>query len=136
MITNFSPEKSGKMPYKDPKKRYEASLKSIAKKPEHYRAKGVEADRRRSKRGYFLKRRYNITKEDYERMLESQGSVCKICGKPPRNTSQQTAVLHVDHNHTTGKVRGLLCGKCNTGLGFIEQEELLKAAKAYLEDYS
>jgi recombination endonuclease VII len=64
---------------------------------------------------YYLKYRYGLSKEDYERMLDEQGGVCAICGSAPDKQR-----LSVDHNHGTGKVRGLLCHKCNLALGVIE----------------
>lgn len=61
-------------------------------------------------------------------MAESQGWACKICNRIPENK------LHVDHCHETGKIRGLLCGGCNVGLGhFGDDPERLKYAAAYLE---
>jgi len=68
-----------------------------------------------------FKRAYGITVEDYETMLINQNKVCKICNKPCKSGKS----LAVDHCHETGKVRGLLCAKCNTNLGRIE---------AYLRD--
>jgi len=68
-----------------------------------------------------FKRAYGITVEDYETMLVNQNGVCKICNK----TCKSGKSLAVDHCHETGKVRGLLCAKCNTNLGRIE---------AYLRD--
>lgn len=63
-------------------------------------------------RGRHLKRRYGITEEDFQRMLEEQGGGCAICG-----LVQHDKPLHVDHDHNTGAVRGLLCLPCNTMLG-------------------
>lgn len=79
--------------------------------------------------GYTLKRRYGISSEQYLLLLEDQKEVCKICGlfcKTGRS-------LAVDHNHETGKVRGLLCSSCNVGLGnFKDDTNLLKKAIEYL----
>ena len=58
-----------------------------------------------------LKRLYGITPEEYDIILEHQGGVCYICEKPPK-----TLRLAVDHDHTTGLTRGLLCWSCNSGL--------------------
>lgn len=58
---------------------------------------------------------YRITREVYEQMLTDQGGVCKICKRPPLNRQ-----LAVDHDHDTGAVRGLLCTRCNTALGWFE----------------
>lgn len=124
------------MPYKDPQKRYEAVLKSKAKKPDLYRALNQKKERARSQRGYHIKRRYGVTTEDYDRMLSDQNGGCKLCGKPPAMTSQITLRLFIDHCHTTGKVRGLLCARCNTGLGFVDQSEWLSKALEYREAHS
>ena len=70
---------------------------------------------------------YGITLEDFDLMLTRQHGVCAICRtKPPER-------LSVDHCHATGKVRGLLCSKCNCGLGFFRDEpRRLRAAAKYL----
>ncbi|MCA1705615.1 MAG: endonuclease VII domain-containing protein [Actinobacteria bacterium] len=62
-------------------------------------------------------------------MLEAQGGGCFICGRPPR----EDISLHVDHDHATGKVRGILCFCCNNALAdFQEDLHLLRKAMAYL----
>ncbi len=83
-----------------------------------------------------LKRKYGITLDDYNGMLAEQEGKCKICGKVGTGLGGQTTrmPLVVDHNHTTGEVRGLLCNSCNTGLGmFKENTEALMNAISYLE---
>ena len=62
----------------------------------------------RKKRNRHLKYKYGITTEDYEIMLEEQEGKCKLCYNPPSKKR-----LHVDHDHETGRVRGLLCAVCN-----------------------
>jgi len=84
--------------------------------------------------GYHLKMKYGITVDDYESLLSSQGGVCAICGKAQpgkqRKGSSPGRVrrFHVDHDHDTGRVRGLLCLRCNSCLGFYEAlgEKMLK----------
>lgn len=69
-----------------------------------------------------LQRVYGITLEDYSRMLDEQNNVCAICGKPEsaiHNKTKEIKRLAVDHDHVTGKVRGLLCAQCNKGLGSL-----------------
>jgi Autographiviridae endonuclease VII len=63
-----------------------------------------------------LKRLYGISSADYDALLAKQDGVCAICGKPSEET------LCVDHCHATGTIRGLLCRKCNTGLGCYEDD--------------
>jgi translation initiation factor 2 beta subunit (eIF-2beta)/eIF-5 len=69
-----------------------------------------------------LLRLYNITVSDYEKLKKDQNNKCKICNKPERATqSNRIKRLAIDHCHTTGKVRGLLCHSCNVRLSFIEK---------------
>lgn len=85
--------------------------------------------RQRAYRDWAYQRRYGITLLEYEEMLKRQGGVCAICcEKCSRNDH-----LAVDHDHETGRVRGLLCEKCNRGLGrFQDRPELLERGGAYL----
>lgn len=81
-------------------------------------------------RNYKLNYLYGLTPEQYETMLAEQGGVCKICKGLDNG---RWKLLAVDHCHSTGKVRGLLCAKCNKGLGqFNDDAALLKAAITYL----
>ena len=74
-----------------------------------------------------IKIRYGITKADYEKMLFVQMGLCAICLMKPKNK------LHVDHDHLTGKVRGLLCGNCNKALGLLrDNTDFLSKAIEYL----
>ncbi len=79
-----------------------------------------------------LKTKYGITLEDYDRMLEDQGGCCKVCGTDEPGGGK-SGRFHVDHNHSTGKVRGLLCNGCNIGLGGLKDSpEVLAKALTYL----
>jgi len=80
----------------------------------------------------YLKSAYNITLEQYDRMLTEQDNVCVICGT---DYPGKQGRFVVDHNHVTGEVRGLLCNQCNVGLGALQDNPslLLKAAQ-YLID--
>lgn len=76
-------------------------------------------------------RNHGVTREQYESMLASQNGVCAICQQPNAINRR----LHVDHDHNSGKVRGLLCTNCNPMLGFAkDNKEVLRAAIAYLEN--
>lgn len=91
-----------------------------------------ENSRRRETRGSTrweqIKSKYGLTRDDYNRILVSQGGLCRLC-------SQEMKYPHIDHCHITGKVRGILCSKCNTGLGkFNDSEELLGKAIEYLRE--
>jgi Recombination endonuclease VII len=70
-----------------------------------------------------------VSTEDYERMLAEQGGGCAICGAPPK-----TRRLHVDHNHKTGKVRGLLCFRCNRALPHYLDSVWISSAYRYVLD--
>lgn len=86
-----------------------------------------------------LKKLYGITLDDYNEMLRLQNGVCKLCGNPEsRKTKSGTLMnLHVDHCHTTHKVRGLLCHHCNVALGsFKDSVETLQRAIDYLKTNS
>lgn len=74
-------------------------------------------------RGYRLKYMYSISEEDYQRMFNEQVGVCKICGRPPyeHGKNKKSIVLHIDHDHSTNEVRGLLCSRCNGALGWYEK---------------
>lgn len=88
------------------------------------------AVRRRENHRTIWLRQYGLTPETYAEMFAAQGDRCKICG-----TSEAPArgSFCVDHDHKTGKVRGILCSECNTGLGkFRDDPDLLRAAIAYL----
>jgi Recombination endonuclease VII len=86
-----------------------------AEKTRKYRESGRYAEvARRS----HLKRTFGITPEDYDRRLAQQGGGCAVCGRAPKPGKS----LHVDHDHETGYVRGLLCFKCNAALGQLDDD--------------
>ncbi len=97
----------------------------------HYKADPVIRERAWAS---GLKTRLGVEFTAYNALLDSQGHLCKICGKPDGDgTSYQTRRLALDHCHATGKVRGLLCENCNRGLGlFKDSPELLQKAIEYL----
>lgn len=80
-------------------------------------------------------KKYGITAEDYIKLFELQNGVCAICGKSEtRMVGKTVALLSIDHNHKTGKVRGLLCAECNWIIGKAEDNiEILMSAIQYLE---
>lgn len=83
--------------------------------------------------------KYGLTKDQYDSMLESQGGVCLICKRPEMRVNSHGEVdsLAVDHDHETGKVRGLLCVRCNTMVGFSgDSPERLRNAADYLESFN
>lgn len=81
-----------------------------------------------------IKRRYGLTIEEYDRLLKAQNNKCAICGNT--NDNKKPKKLCIDHNHKTGKIRGLLCDKCNTTLGRINDDiSILSAMISYLNKY-
>jgi hypothetical protein len=82
---------------------------------------------------YHLKSRYGVSIEEYNSMLIEQEESCEICKKHMSNFKRN---LHVDHNHTTKKVRGLLCVNCNIIIGnSFEDKNILANAIEYLNKY-
>ena len=78
-----------------------------------------------------LARKYGMSIEEYNRLLEDQGYKCAICGCTGSGTDKNKFV--VDHCHTTNKVRGMLCWPCNIGLGmFKDNPDLIDRVKIYL----
>lgn len=74
---------------------------------------------------------YGLTEEEYESLWDRCGGCCEICGV------KSVGLLFIDHNHTTGKVRGLLCSKCNSALGFLNEDfKIIEKLTAYLRSHS
>ncbi len=84
----------------------------------------------RRKGSPHLRSRYGLEQEDYNRMFEKQRGCCAICG---RHASEFPKRLHVDHNHETGKIRGLLCQGCNQSLRIFDLG-LVQQALNYLRE--
>ncbi len=120
-IRNARPER------KAVRKRYKQSLQ------------GKEADKRSRRKNWAkhaplrekqLLWRYGLTPLEFQKMLELQSGLCAICSTP------FVSRPHVDHNHKTQKVRGLLCSNCNLGLGlFLDNPFILKMALEYLQSH-
>jgi len=78
-------------------------------------------------------RKYGITIEDYNQMLVEQKGMCKICGT--KTPGDNITNFIVDHCHDTGVVRGLLCRKCNTGIGYLQDSyKVVQQAAYYLKE--
>jgi len=120
--------------YKAKKQQYQTNRRyphSRCKDCDHARVRTYHKNNRAkvTKRQLISHRRreYGLTEEQYNYMVSSQNNMCAICNNPSHKT------LHIDHDHVTGKVRGLLCSNCNTGIGFFKDDiSLLNNAIDYL----
>lgn len=85
-----------------------------------------------------LRADFGLSLEDYNAMLEAQGGVCAICKQPETHKRNgKLKALAVDHHHGTGKIRGLLCSDCNTGIGKLKDSvNILSNAIDYLHKHS
>lgn len=116
----------------------EAQASWYARNSEHSCRKSNEWKTNNPEREFdtHLMRKYGITREQYEGLLELQQGLCKICGSPPVGKVKNGPAkrLHVDHDHQTGQVRGLLCHKCNVMLGNARDDiKILETAILYLK---
>lgn len=110
--------------------------KRYAENPEYYREKARKWRQNNPRKRAKIRRKatlaqYDLTPEDFQTMLESQGGACALCGSDdPQHWSGR---FQVDHDHDTGTVRGLLCAPCNGGLGLLNDDPaLLRKAIDYL----
>lgn len=106
---------------------------------ECYQQQDRKAARIRSRKNTMLRNQFGICINTYESMLQKQKGVCALCLRPETRKHQNGAVkqLAVDHDHSTGRVRGLLCTDCNRGLGcFKDDLKALQAAVRYLLCYA
>jgi len=79
------------------------------------------------RRQWMLENRYGITQEEFDVLKEQQGGRCAIC-------DTECEDLHIDHDHLSGKVRGLLCGSCNRAIGLLKEDPaVVRKAVEYLE---
>jgi hypothetical protein len=104
--------------------------------PERYRELRRRSNAKRASNGksreYRLKRKFGMSAADLRAMIAHQGACCAICRDP--FSELPSHLMHVDHCHEGGAVRGLLCGRCNVMLGMArDSAEYLRAAAAYLE---
>jgi hypothetical protein len=119
----------------------------LNRQQKEWRAKNIDKEKEYRKRWYLrsrspeqlekekwaqIKYRYDLEKEDYERILEDQDNKCKVCGKEFDSNGKRTK-LHIDHCHGSDEVRGFLCNNCNIGLGyFCDDPKILQSAAEYL----
>ncbi|MFQ6212473.1 endonuclease VII domain-containing protein, partial [Bacillus mobilis] len=108
--------------------------------PERVRATAARSYRRtyQTTRAYKLKRLYGLTVLEYDDLFKAQGGRCAICRQPETARDNKTGAvrdLAVDHCHNSSKVRGLLCARCNSAIGLLNDDaDVLRSAIRYLEE--
>lgn len=111
---------------------YHADRESRIVKMREWRTENPEAYRLAVMKS-FIKRRYGLSWEAYQKILKTQ-KTCRLCGARPDGKGRNGSQLCVDHCHTSGKFRALLCRNCNSMLGLSrDNPKLLRKAAAYLE---
>ena len=96
---------------------------------------GLKATYKKLGKNHYLKATYGITEQDMKDLHTSQNGKCAICNTDINLSERNKRSACVDHCHTTGKVRALLCNHCNRGLGmFLDNPQLLRNAATYLEE--
>lgn len=98
------------------------NIDSVRERKRAYQASRPQEQRQ----DHHRKHRYGMAPGTFAAMRDAQGGACAICGREPKR-------LVVDHSHKTGRVRGLLCDRCNIGLHLLETPDILSSAQAYLE---
>ena len=117
--------------YKSYNKWSDQSYFSSRCKPCHLSHKQDNPNTKRNNKAATLKLRYGLTYEEWEKMRETEGHKCMACGITEKEIGR---VLDVDHCHTSGKARGVLCNKCNTALGHAyDNPKILRALADYIE---
>lgn len=136
----------GKLYYATHKEKWvESEKRKKDRDPEGYKQRSKEAQERyranpeNTIRLRYLKARYGLTIEQYVTLEQIQEGLCAICKSPPTGkvrSGKPATRLHVDHDHITGKVRGLLCFDCNVMLGKAKDSiDILTKAAQYLHSF-
>ena len=122
-------DQSKKSYYNNQEYRVSEAQKWRDKNPKHIKEYTKRVSRKR------IVGRYGITEKDYNNILKEQNGVCAICGEPEtKKLKGKVRHLSVDHCHKTNIVRGLLCDKCNNGLGRFEDNiDVMASAISYLQ---
>lgn len=117
-----------------------SSMTEEAKERKRLRSRKWKQDNKLRRAIYQLKVKYNLTWDNFMALIEEQNYCCAICGISldlPGNEMNVNDTAHVDHCHTTNKIRGLLCKNCNRALGFFKDDiSLLQKAIVYLKGNS
>jgi hypothetical protein len=109
-----------------------------------YREEHKECNKKRNKEynkkngaEHQLHHKYGITMKQKQQMIRKQSNQCSICGKELCTLLNDVSKACIDHNHTTGKIRGILCHSCNKGVGLLQDSpEILQNAINYLQEFN
>ena len=117
---------------------YLESLKDWRRRNPDYEKNRGRVRTRESRRKEWLKAKYGLTVQQYLEMAEAQGQKCPLCERVCAKSESRESGLHVDHDHVTGEIRGLLCGQCNKVLGKLGDslegvERFAARVRSYLE---
>jgi hypothetical protein len=122
------------MPTREQKLAYKKTYREKHKEQIREYRQEYKRTHKQDSRKYWVKRKYGLTSEHYDKLFNNQEGKCAICGIHQDNNGRS---LSVDHDHCTGKVRGLLCYKCNTILGYcVDNINILTNAINYLKSFS
>ena len=115
------------------KKNYRQSPEAKEKKKQYMKEyhQKPEVKKKQKQNSWKYQGIKDMTIERYNKILEEQNNCCKICGK---NQLEFKKKLHIDHCHSTGEVRGIVCYRCNIGLGFIDNKIWFDKVLKYLGD--
>jgi hypothetical protein len=125
--------KAGRKYYYNNKEKYKATRKIYLSKKENIDRMIAYRKKNKDNRNYILKHVFNMSREEYNSLLKMQHESCAIC---KRHYSNFKKALAVDHDHKTGKNRGLLCGNCNIILGHLKDIiKVVENLKIYLQEH-
>ena len=114
---------------------YQRNKERVLERQAKYREKNRDIINEKQRKNILI-REYGLSEDDYLAMVEKQKGLCAICDEAPPKRKFRQRLFVVDHDHTTGKVRALLCDPCNLGIGnFKENIPRLQKAISYLENY-
>lgn len=108
-----------------------ATRRNMEAKKRYYKSPAQAKD-------HFLKYEFGISLQDYLELVQKQNGVCAICFRPETRLHKgKVRQLSVDHNHTTGKIRALLCGSCNIALGLLDEDKSrIYSVLRYLDEHA
>lgn len=109
----------------------------------HHKRFYKDTPKRRQLRRIKTLKQYNLTPEEFDKLRAKQNYLCAICGVHEstcirkNRKGEEYATLRIDHNHTTGQVRGLLCDRCNRAIGLLQDDiMILDKAAQYLKEHN